>query len=176
MANRTSKPPRSPRAEPPLESILKSARELDCRERLLTARDAANLLRLSLSWLAKARMRGDGPPYVKIGRAMRYSGGALVQMDEISSATVDERPVAMRKPVSSDHEVGPGALQFFPIELGIIVNRNTSIYIMSNVVMRCLGTNIQIHGPFKLLTVSQITLKYIIGYPHPSPSYEPRSP
>ena len=55
-------------------------------------------------------------------------------MDEISSATVDERPVAMRKPVSSDHEVGPGALQVFPIELGIIVNRNTSIYIMSNVV------------------------------------------
>ena len=79
MTNRTSKPPRSPRAEPPLEAILKSARELDCRERLLTPRDAANLLRLSLSWLAKARMRGDGPPYVKLGRAIRYSEGALVQ-------------------------------------------------------------------------------------------------
>jgi hypothetical protein len=35
-------------------------------ERLLTARDAANLLRLSPSWLAKARMRGDGPPYAKL--------------------------------------------------------------------------------------------------------------
>ena len=97
-------------------------------------------------------------------------------MDEISSATVDERPVAMRKPVSSDHEVGPGALQVFPIELGIIVNCNTSIYIMNNAVIQCLGTNIQIHRAFKLLTVSQIPLKYIIGYPHPSPSYEPRSP
>ena len=32
-------------------------------ERLLTAKDAGNLLRLSESWLAKARMRGDGPPY-----------------------------------------------------------------------------------------------------------------
>jgi predicted DNA-binding transcriptional regulator AlpA len=42
-------------------------------ERLLTARDAANLLRLSPSWLAKARMRGDGPPYVKLGRSIRYT-------------------------------------------------------------------------------------------------------
>ena len=66
------------RAEPPLESILKSARR-NCRERLLTPREAANFLRLSLSWLAKARMRGDGPPYVKLGRAIRYSEGALVQ-------------------------------------------------------------------------------------------------
>ena len=78
MTNRTSNP-RSPRVEPPLESILKSARELNCRERLLTARDAANLLRLSPSWLAKARMRGDGPPYAKLGRSIRYSEGALVQ-------------------------------------------------------------------------------------------------
>jgi predicted DNA-binding transcriptional regulator AlpA len=78
MTNRTSNP-RSPGVEPPLESILKSARELNCRERLLTARDAANLLRLSPSWLAKARMRGDGPPYAKLGRSIRYSEGALVQ-------------------------------------------------------------------------------------------------
>jgi predicted DNA-binding transcriptional regulator AlpA len=71
MANRTSKPPRSPRAEPPLES--------ECREPLLTPKDAAKFLRVSQSWLAKARMRGDGPPYVKLGRAIRYSEGALMQ-------------------------------------------------------------------------------------------------
>jgi predicted DNA-binding transcriptional regulator AlpA len=47
-------------------------------ELLLTAKDAANFLRLSGSWLAKARMRGDGPPYVKLGRAVRYREGALV--------------------------------------------------------------------------------------------------
>jgi predicted DNA-binding transcriptional regulator AlpA len=46
--------------------------------RLLTARDAANLLRLSSSWLAKARMRGDGPPYIKLGRSIRYSETALL--------------------------------------------------------------------------------------------------
>ena len=43
-------------------------------ERLLTERDAADLLRVSRSWLAKARMRGDGPPYVKVGRSIRYTG------------------------------------------------------------------------------------------------------
>jgi predicted DNA-binding transcriptional regulator AlpA len=49
-------------------------------ERLLTARDAANLLRLSSSWLAKARMRGDGPPYIKPGtRSVRYAEAALLQ-------------------------------------------------------------------------------------------------
>ena len=71
--------PRSPGADPPVESMLKPARELDCRERLLTPRDAANFLRLSPSWLAKARMRGDGPPFAKIGRSVRYSEAALVQ-------------------------------------------------------------------------------------------------
>jgi predicted DNA-binding transcriptional regulator AlpA len=48
-------------------------------ERFLTVGEATALLRLSQSWLAKARMRGDGPPYVKIGRAIRYSEGALLQ-------------------------------------------------------------------------------------------------
>jgi predicted DNA-binding transcriptional regulator AlpA len=46
--------------------------------RLLTARDAANLLRLSSSWLAKARMAGSGPPYIKLGRSIRYSETALL--------------------------------------------------------------------------------------------------
>jgi predicted DNA-binding transcriptional regulator AlpA len=48
-------------------------------ESLLTPKEAAQFLRLSLSWLAKARMRGDGPPYVKPGRSVRYRKGDLVQ-------------------------------------------------------------------------------------------------
>ena len=47
-------------------------------ERLLTPREAAAFLRVSNSWLAKARTRGDGPPYVKIGRSVRYPEGALL--------------------------------------------------------------------------------------------------
>ena len=48
-------------------------------ERLLTSRETADRLRVSLSWLAKARMQGDGPPFVKFGRTIRYAEGTLVQ-------------------------------------------------------------------------------------------------
>jgi Helix-turn-helix domain len=44
---------------------------------LLTAREAARVLKVSVSWLAKARMRGDGPAYNKVGRAIRYTELAL---------------------------------------------------------------------------------------------------
>jgi hypothetical protein len=46
---------------------------------LLTPKETANRLKVSLSWLAKARMRGDGPPFIKVGRAIRYSDAALQQ-------------------------------------------------------------------------------------------------
>ena len=45
----------------------------------LTPKDAATLLQLSLSWLAKARMRGDGPPFIKVGKSIRYAKEALLQ-------------------------------------------------------------------------------------------------
>jgi len=60
----------------PFES--KAARD-QSRERLLTPKEAAEVLRLSRSWLAKARMRGDGPPYVKLRRSIRYGEAALAQ-------------------------------------------------------------------------------------------------
>jgi predicted DNA-binding transcriptional regulator AlpA len=46
---------------------------------LLTPKEAATRLKVSTSWLAKARMRGDGPPYIKVGRAIRYSEAAVIQ-------------------------------------------------------------------------------------------------
>ena len=46
---------------------------------VLTPKEAARSLKLSDSWLAKARMRGDGPPYIQIGRSVRYAEAALVQ-------------------------------------------------------------------------------------------------
>ena len=49
-------------------------------ERLLTPKESSGLLRVSLSWLAKARMRGDGPPFIKVGsRSVRYAEAALHQ-------------------------------------------------------------------------------------------------
>jgi predicted DNA-binding transcriptional regulator AlpA len=53
-------------------------------ERLLTARETADRLRVSLSWLAKARMYGDGPPFVKLGRSIRYAEGALSQWTRLN--------------------------------------------------------------------------------------------
>lgn len=46
---------------------------------VLTPKEAAHRLKLSTSWLAKARMRGDGPPYIRIGRSIRYSEATLMQ-------------------------------------------------------------------------------------------------
>jgi hypothetical protein len=46
---------------------------------LLTPKEVAARLRVSLSFLAKSRMRGDGPPFIAIGRSVRYSETALIQ-------------------------------------------------------------------------------------------------
>ena len=47
---------------------------------LLTPKDAAKMLKISVSWLAKARGRGDGPIFIKVGpRAIRYAEAALQQ-------------------------------------------------------------------------------------------------
>ena len=64
-------------AEPVLPP--RSARESKSGDRLLTPNEIAEFLRVSLSWLAKARMRGAGPPFVKVGRSVRYPEGALAQ-------------------------------------------------------------------------------------------------
>jgi predicted DNA-binding transcriptional regulator AlpA len=39
---------------------------------LLTPKEAAQVLKLSESFLAKARVRGDGPRYRKLSRSVRY--------------------------------------------------------------------------------------------------------
>jgi hypothetical protein len=43
----------------------------------LTPKEASEIWRMSVSWLAKARMNGNGPPFVKFGRAVRYEESAL---------------------------------------------------------------------------------------------------
>jgi hypothetical protein len=44
---------------------------------ILTPKQAAALLNLSTSWLAKQRLKGGGPPYIKMGGAVRYSAVSL---------------------------------------------------------------------------------------------------
>ena len=45
---------------------------------LLPPKDAAKLLNVSTSWLAKARLSGIGPRYTKIGRSVRYPKDAVL--------------------------------------------------------------------------------------------------
>lgn len=52
---------------------------------LLHPRDAATVLNVSMSWLAKSRLSGAGPPFVKVGRAVRYLRSAV--MDYIRAQT-----------------------------------------------------------------------------------------
>ncbi len=48
-------------------------------DRLLHPTEVSKRLGISASWLAKRRMDGDGPAYVRIGRSIRYSETALLQ-------------------------------------------------------------------------------------------------
>ncbi len=40
--------------------------------RVLTEKDAAPILGMSVAWLQRKRWEGGGPPYVKFDRAVRY--------------------------------------------------------------------------------------------------------
>jgi predicted DNA-binding transcriptional regulator AlpA len=60
-----------------MSQVFVNKRELPL-ERLLRPKEAAKLLGVSVSWLAKARMRGDGPPYCKIA-GVRYPESGLMQ-------------------------------------------------------------------------------------------------
>jgi predicted DNA-binding transcriptional regulator AlpA len=41
-------------------------------DEMLTAAETAKVLKVSESWLAKARVRGEGPPFIRLGRSVRY--------------------------------------------------------------------------------------------------------
>jgi len=51
----------------------------DDNDLLMTSKETAQFLRVSESWLAKARMGDDGPPIIQIGRCIRYSKAALLR-------------------------------------------------------------------------------------------------
>jgi len=44
---------------------------------ILTSKQVAALLNMSTSWLAKQRLQGTGPPYIKMGGAVRYDAVSL---------------------------------------------------------------------------------------------------
>jgi Helix-turn-helix domain len=54
---------------------------------ILTPKEAAAWLRVSQSFLAKARMRNTGPPFIAIGRAIRYCEADLIRWIRSQSST-----------------------------------------------------------------------------------------
>jgi predicted DNA-binding transcriptional regulator AlpA len=52
---------------------------MDLGDVLLEPKEAAAFLRVSISWMAKARATNNGPPFVRIGRCVRYSKAALLR-------------------------------------------------------------------------------------------------
>jgi hypothetical protein len=48
-------------------------------DELLAPKEAAEFLKVSISWLAKARAGTDGPPFFQFGRNVRYSKAALLR-------------------------------------------------------------------------------------------------
>ncbi len=58
---------------------------------VLTAPETAAIFGVTLSWLAKARMRGDGPAYIKVGQSIRYSEVALQQWIRSRQLNSDDR-------------------------------------------------------------------------------------
>jgi excisionase family DNA binding protein len=54
---------------------------------LLTTKEAAAELKVSESFLAKARMSGTGPAFIQLGRSVRYSRSALEAYKAVKTRT-----------------------------------------------------------------------------------------
>jgi len=68
-------------------SELRGAHRDHALDRLLLPTEASEVLGVSLSWLAKARLRGDGPPFTKIGRSVRYPQSGLRDFVKVLTRT-----------------------------------------------------------------------------------------
>ena len=78
VASRTPRPaPQQPEAPTERLTGAPSAHAEKILSRRMHRKQAAVYLGLSLSWLDKARLRGDGPPYLKIGGRVVYDSADL---------------------------------------------------------------------------------------------------
>jgi hypothetical protein len=63
----------------PVEQIPSRVAEAAPQPEVLDTLDAAALLRCSRQFLEGARVRGDGPPFSRMGRLVRYRRSALLE-------------------------------------------------------------------------------------------------
>ena len=62
----------------------------DFNDRYVTEKEASTLTSLSVAWFQRARWSGNGPPYIKAGRSVRYRMQQLVawmESQQICSTT-----------------------------------------------------------------------------------------
>jgi len=57
-------------------------------QEFIDTKAAARILGMSADWLAHARIRGEGPPFVRFGGSIRYS---VNKLREWGAAQVEER-------------------------------------------------------------------------------------
>ena len=102
-----------------------------CEDPLFTPILAARELRCSVSFLAKARMRGSGPEFIRIGRAIRYSRSALdaykAANTRVSTAEY-ERTQASRETRQSNRQVRPRRQE----RVSTTIHRDTSLSTLAN--------------------------------------------
>jgi hypothetical protein len=61
--------------------------QLQTDRRLRTPKEAARRLTCSTSYLAKKRMTGTGPKFIRLGRAIRYTDEALDEYEAANEKT-----------------------------------------------------------------------------------------
>lgn len=53
-------------------TVMSDQKDLEMAPKYLSSFETAEHLRVSMSWLAKSRLSGDGPPFIKAGRTVLY--------------------------------------------------------------------------------------------------------
>ncbi len=79
------------------------------REKLLNTIETANRIGIKPGWLTKRRVFGGGPPYLKVGRAVRYDPAAIDEWlaEHVRTSTSDPGQApglprsAVRKPITT---------------------------------------------------------------------------
>jgi hypothetical protein len=106
-----------------LDDKLPSQKPLTVIAALQTPKEAAQFLKLSTSWLAEARMRGDGATLHPDRPVHSLQRGRLGAMDEVAAAPLHQRAIAMVVQ-------RPNVLRAWPISIfEIMIHRDTSQYI-----------------------------------------------
>jgi predicted DNA-binding transcriptional regulator AlpA len=93
---------------------LMEALETDC---LLHPAEVARILQVSISWLAKTRLSGTGPTYVKIGRSVRYPAPSVRDFIKARTRTSTSGPEEAR-----DHNLILAPLPFCGMNRNVVAS------------------------------------------------------